>query len=95
MDPEKTISSLIELSNKLGDVKAKYQNFLNKEDYMLEILKKRIDHLQIVESNIENLEILNEYHTTRLERLLVDYFFRKGYFKSGETLMNEAQIQVI
>lgn len=54
------------------------------EQLFTETLQKRIEHIsKICDSNVDP-EIMKDYFTKRLNRIIVDYLLRERYFETAE-----------
>lgn len=58
-------------------------------------MKKRLLHLNVVNENSMNTEILKDYFNKRLNRIIIDYLLRENYFNSAKTFIDETGLQVI
>ena len=67
---------------------------LDAEDYLFQVLRKRLLHLQSVNENPGNPEIIKDYFTRRLNRIIVDYLLRENYFKSAKIYIDETGLKV-
>lgn len=88
---EETIEQILE---KLKSVRAKYMEMLDAEDKLLEICRKRVEH--IVETKLhskDSKEVIEVYHLTRMDRVLLDYFLREGYFETARAIIKEAGLE--
>lgn len=54
--------------------------------------KRRIDHLK--ESESLSLAALNQWRKKRLDRMLVEYFLRTGYYNTAIKLARNSGIEV-
>lgn len=66
---------------------------LDAEDYLFQVLRKRLLHLQSVNENPGNPEIIKDYFTRRLNRIIVDYLLRENYFKSAKIYIDETGLK--
>jgi hypothetical protein len=57
-------------------------------------MKKRLQHLTIVNENSMNSEIMKDYFSKRLNRIIIDYLLRENYFKSAKKYIEETGLKV-
>ena len=67
---------------------------LEAEDYLFTVMKKRLQHLNLVSANQTNPEIMKDYFSKRLNRIIVDYMLRENYFDSAKAYIDENHIKV-
>ncbi len=67
---------------------------LQAEDYLFSVLRKRLQHLQVVAENPTNPEVLKDYFLKRLNRIVVDYLLRETYFDSAKKFVEENHMKV-
>ena len=60
---------------------------LDAEDYLFNVMRKRLDHLIRVVDSPTDTEVLRDYFTKRLNRSIIDYMLRENYFGSAETFI--------
>jgi hypothetical protein len=65
------------------------------EDYLIEIMGKRLRHLQKVVENPSNAEVMRDYFSKRLNRIIIDYLLRENYFDSAKIFIDETGLKVI
>ena len=58
-------------------------------------MKKRLNHLHSVNENSMNPEIIKDYFTKRLNRIIIDYLLRENYFKSAKIYIEETDLKVL
>ena len=64
------------------------------EQLFTETLQKRIEHIsKICDSNVDP-EIMKDYFTKRLSRIIVDYLLREGYFETAQQFVEETALEV-
>jgi hypothetical protein len=68
---------------------------LEAEDYLIEIMRKRLEHLNQIAENPGNVEILREYFSKRLNRGIIDYLLRENFFDSANTFIEETGLKVL
>jgi len=56
---------------------------LEAEDYLLQVIQMRLKHLSNVIENQSNPEVLKDYFTKRLNRIIADYLLREEYFDTA------------
>jgi hypothetical protein len=67
---------------------------LEAEDYLINVMRKRLSHLKRVIENQGNAEVMREYFTNRLNRIIIDYMLRENYFDSSKTFIEETGMTV-
>lgn len=67
---------------------------LEAEDYLFEVMKKRLAHLARVVDSPMDPEILRDYFSKRLNRSIIDYLLRENYFASAATFIEETGLKV-
>lgn len=67
---------------------------LEAEDYLFQVMKKRLTHLNVINENYMNIEIMKDYFTKRLNRIIIDYLLRENYFNSAKTFIDETGLEV-
>jgi len=65
------------------------------EDYLIEVMGKRLRHLQKVVENPNNAEVMRDYFSKRLNRIIIDYLLRENYFDSAKIFIDETGLKVI
>jgi hypothetical protein len=60
---------------------------LDAEDYLFNVMRKRLDHLIRVVDSPTDTEVLRDYFTKRLNRSIIDYMLRENYFGSAATFI--------
>ena len=65
------------------------------EDYLIEVMRKRLRHLSSVMDNQGNAEIMKDYFSKRLNRIIIDYLLRENYFDSAKLFIDETGLKVI
>jgi len=68
---------------------------LEAEDYLFEVMKKRLDHLSRVADNPLDPDVLRDYFIKRLNRSIIDYLLRENYFGSASTFIDETGLKVL
>lgn len=71
-----------------------YNKLLEAEDYLIQVMKKRLQHLQCVSENQGNPEIMKDYFMKRLNRIIIDYLLRENYFESARSYIDETGLKV-
>lgn len=87
-DLVKFLSNLVE---KLKNLKRRSIDLRNDEKDLLKLIKKRIDHLKDCESTTQNS--LRLYRRQRVDRMLIDYFLRCGFYETAQELATKSKIQ--
>lgn len=64
------------------------------EDYLLEVMSKRLKHLHRVVENTGNAEVMRDYFSKRLNRIIIDYMLRENYFESAKIFVEETGLKV-
>lgn len=67
---------------------------LEAEDYLIEVMAKRLRHLHKVVESAGNAEVMRDYFAKRLNRIIVDYMLRENYFESAKIFMEETGLKV-
>eukprot|EP00736_Rhodelphis_marinus_P002789 Rmarinus@m.18617 len=91
MSRENASSSIDKLFSKLQGLKRKLDDFNGEEQMYMKRMKKRIAHLKEAESATDSTTHIH-YNTIRLNRLLVDYLMREGFYESAIMLANHCDI---
>ena len=86
------INSLISIIDKLKSVKKHSLELRNEEKDLFKLIKKRVEHLKDHEA--ENQIVLKNFKKLRLDRLLIDYFLRSGFYETADQLAKKNDIQV-
>lgn len=93
---DSNINDLINSSNnaieKLRAIKKRSMDLRNEERELLALLKKRIEHLK--EHDSDDQVVNKNFKRVRLERMLIDYFLRTGFYETAQMLANQSEIQV-
>jgi macrophage erythroblast attacher len=88
-------NDLINASNtaieKLRAIKKRSMDLRNEERELLGLLKKRIEHLKDHDSSDQLIS--KNFKRLRLERMLIDYFLRTGFYETAQLLANQSEIQ--
>ena len=70
-------------------MKSKYTDLIREEESLFEKLKTRALHLKMV----QNREIdFDSYFLKKLDRILLDYMLRAGYFGSAKLFAQNSEI---
>jgi hypothetical protein len=67
---------------------------LEAEDYLFDVMRKRLEHLSRVVDNPTDTEVLRDYFTKRLNRSIIDYLLRENYFGSAAVFIEETGLKV-
>ena len=67
---------------------------IDAEDYLLLVMHQRLSHLNLVMEQHGNPEVLKDYFSKRLNRIIVDYLLREEYFDTARKLIDETGIKV-
>lgn len=86
------IASFTSLVDKLKAMKKRTSEFKAEEDELFELMSKRVDHLKDCHS--ASLSVVKSFRKSRIDRTLIDYFLRSGYYHSAQLLAEKANIQV-
>ena len=86
------LNSYGNVMDKLRAIKARSMDLRNEEMELLLLIKKRIPHLK--ESDSQNQLVSKNFKRLRLERMLIDYFLRTGFYDTAQLLANKSDIQV-
>ena len=75
---------------KLRILKRKSHELRGDEKDYLKLIKRRIDHLKEHDSNtLANLKLFKKQ---RMDRMLIDYFLRSGFYNTAQLLANKSNI---
>ncbi|XP_074108284.1 E3 ubiquitin-protein transferase Katazuke [Cotesia typhae] len=87
-----------EISRLLGGVVAKLQVLKRKAEESISeelqagmVCKRRLDHLK--EHGSSSPSVVNQWRRQRLDRMLVEYFLRKGYYKTAMKLADTTELR--
>lgn len=87
-----------EISRLLGGVVARLQVLKRKaEESIAEelqagmVCKRRLDHLKEHANTAPS--VVNQWRRQRLDRMLVEYFLRKGYYKTATKLADSSELR--
>lgn len=69
---------------KLRLVRTKYLQLCQEEDQFYEQLKARVNHLAETQSEEAGPGLIRKYFETRLDRIVLDYMLRMGYFQTAK-----------
>ncbi|KAL7286147.1 hypothetical protein TKK_0019590 [Trichogramma kaykai] len=90
--PRKEISRLLGgVVAKLQVLKRKAQESIAEELQAGMVCKRRLDHLK--EHNNNSPSAVNQWRRQRLDRMLVEYFLRKGYYKTAIRLADSSDLR--
>ncbi|XP_013165330.1 PREDICTED: macrophage erythroblast attacher [Papilio xuthus] len=82
---------------KLTTMKRKASEAINEEVQAANVCKKRLDHLkeqaEALQDPIAAQTSLNQWRKVRLDRMLVDYFLRNGYYDSATKLADAKDLR--
>ncbi|XP_008486342.1 E3 ubiquitin-protein transferase MAEA-like [Diaphorina citri] len=61
------------------------------------VIKRRIEHLKehsgnVLSSTSQSEASINQWKKTRLDRMLIEYFLRKGYYSTAQKLAQASNI---
>ncbi|CDW78602.1 lissencephaly type-1-like motif-containing protein [Stylonychia lemnae] len=87
------IDTIDQLISKLNQLKTKYNKMLEAEDYLFQVMKKRLQHLNFMNENQVNPEVMKDYFTKRLNRIIIDYMLRENYFDSAQIYIEETGLK--
>jgi macrophage erythroblast attacher len=87
--PAEIVDSLTSIVDKLRTLKRKSADLQNEEKEYLSLIKKRVEYFKEYSSS-RNVKL---FRKQRLDRMLVDYFLRSGYYNTAQFLANKSQIQ--
>ena len=84
------LNSLANIVEKLRILKRKSHELRGDEKDYLKLIKRRIDHLKEHDSNtLANLKLFKKQ---RMDRMLIDYFLRSGFYNTAQLLANKSNI---
>ena len=84
------LNTLANIVEKLRILKRKSYELRNEEKDYLKLIKHRIEHLKEHDSN--SLANLKLFKKQRLDRMLIDYFLRSGFYNTAQLLANKSKI---
>lgn len=88
---QQTIEQALE---NLRSLKAKYLEMLQTEDKLLDICGKRVQHIVELKTHYkDSRELIEAYHLTRMDRLLLDYFLRERCYETAKAITREADLE--
>jgi macrophage erythroblast attacher len=71
-------------------LKRKSNDLRNDEKDYLKLIKRRIEHLK--EHDTNTLATLKSFKKQRMDRMLIDYFLRSGFYNTAQLLANKSKI---
>ena len=84
------LNSLANVVEKLRILKRKSNEFRNDEKDYLKLIKRRVEHLKEHDSNtLANLKVFKKQ---RMDRMLIDYFLRSGFYNTAQLLANKSKV---
>ena len=86
------INSFSNVIEKLRSLKKHSNDLRNEEKDLLQLVKKRVDHLK--ENEGSNAIVTKNFKKQRLDRMLIDYFLRSGFYETAQLLANKSNIEV-
>lgn len=57
-------------------------------------MSKRLRHLHNVVENSGSVEVMRDYFSKRLNRIIIDYMLRENYFDSAKIFVEETGLRV-
>ena len=91
-NPNDLINASNNVIEKLRAIKKRSVDLHNEERELLVLIKKRIEHLK--EHDSQNQLVNKNFKRLRLERMLIDYFLRIGFYETAQLLAKRSEIQV-
>lgn len=76
---------------KLQVLKRKAEESISEEHQAGMVCKRRLDHLK--EHANTTPSVVNQWRRQRLDRMLVEYFLRKGYYKTAQKLADTTELR--
>ncbi|KAM9967814.1 hypothetical protein ACTFIW_001901 [Dictyostelium discoideum] len=87
------INTVDKLLNRVQQLKRKMEDVKLEEEQQIKKLKSRLSHLNIA-TNCQNQKDHREiFNNTRINRILIDYFLREGYYDSAIEFSNQLKIK--
>jgi macrophage erythroblast attacher len=83
------VNSLTNIVDKLRLLKRKSADLKAEEKDCLNLIKKRVEYFKEYSSN-RNVKL---FRKQRLDRMLIDYFLRNGYYETAQLLAYKSNIQ--
>jgi macrophage erythroblast attacher len=95
-DPSKTITSLDQAIQRLQTLKRRLSSLNDSQNSLVQQSEARIEHLEEL-YHIPTLADVKyeQWSRKRLDRLMVDYMLRNGYFESARRLAEEKNIETL
>lgn len=87
------INSMTNLVEKLRLIKKRSNDLRDDEKDLLELIKKRVNNLKEHESCTQNQLVNKNYRKLRLDRILIDYFLRNGFYNTAQLLASKNDLQ--
>lgn len=95
-DPTKTIATLDQAVQRLQTLKRKLSALNDSQSSLVEQSEARIEHLEQLYQIPTLADVKYDlWSRTRLDRLLVDYMLRNGYFSSARDLATDKKIEAL
>ncbi|XP_020573271.1 macrophage erythroblast attacher, partial [Phalaenopsis equestris] len=85
---EEAVSHLTSLVSRLQGLKRKLEDGFASEDLQAQRCRARLEHLEGIDA-----DSLDEWSSTRLKRVLVDYMLRMSYYESAKMLAESSNIE--
>ncbi|KAF2071499.1 hypothetical protein CYY_007177 [Polysphondylium violaceum] len=89
-DATKTIDKLI---TKVETLKRKMEESKTEKENQIKKMRFRLHHLKHATTNQNDKFSREEFNETRIDRILVDYFLREGYYKTAIQMSKQLQIE--
>ena len=80
-NPEEVLAGFENTIVKLNSLKTTYAKLIDEEEDFYRKLKARVSHLKDIQCQSLGFD---SYFKTKLDRILLDYMLRQGYFESAK-----------
>lgn len=85
--------TLEKLSKRMQAVKNRLDELQEEQKYFLEITKERIQHLEEMPTSSSDKAQKRRWNKIRLDRIIIDYMLREGFYESAEKLARTSNIE--
>ncbi|EGG24215.1 lissencephaly type-1-like motif-containing protein [Cavenderia fasciculata] len=85
-------TTIDKLLNKMNNLKRKIEETKNEEEGHLKRMKARLDHLKDANTNQQNPHQRDHFNSVRVDRVLIDYLLREGYYNTAIKLASTGKI---
>jgi macrophage erythroblast attacher len=92
--PERISAGFQKQIDKMKLLKTKYQTLIDEEEHFYSSLEARTSHLTKIQSDTKDAHMVEDYFELRIERIILDYMLRQGYFESAKAFAATNKINV-